>query len=94
MALAGARRRIGFAFTGGEALLTDVVADNGEFGHLADHLSALRYMFGVGAPGALIPRLRLLPEEKRVAGGIEPFIGFHFGASAISGACPWKKRRY
>jgi ADP-heptose:LPS heptosyltransferase len=83
MTLAGARRRIGFSFTGGEALLTDVIADNGELSHLADHLRRIALHVGCSRPGEeYIPRLRLLPAEKALAEGIAPFIGFHFGASA------------
>jgi ADP-heptose:LPS heptosyltransferase len=83
MTLAGARRRIGFSFTGGEALLTDVVADDGQLSHLADHLKRIALHVGCWRPGEqYAPRLRLLPEEKSIADGIEPFVGFHFGASA------------
>ena len=83
MTLAGARRRIGFSFTGGEALLTDVVADDGQVSHLADHLRRIALHVGCWPAGEdYIPRLRLLPEEKTIADRIAPFIGFHFGASA------------
>jgi ADP-heptose:LPS heptosyltransferase len=83
MTLAGAKRRIGFTFTGGEALLTDVVADDGRFTHLADHLRRIALHLGCWRAGEdYIPRLRLVADEKAIADGIAPFIGFHFGASA------------
>jgi ADP-heptose:LPS heptosyltransferase len=83
MTLAGARRRIGFSFTGGEALLTDVVADDGQYSHLADHLRRIAQHVGCWRDGDdYIPRLTLLPVEKAAAQSVAPFVGFHFGASA------------
>ena len=67
MTLAGARRRIGFSFTGGEALLTDVVADSGELRHLADHHRRIALHLGCWRAGdAYIPRLSLLPMRMRL----------------------------
>jgi ADP-heptose:LPS heptosyltransferase len=83
MTLAGGKRRIGFSFTGGEALLTDVVADNGELSHVVDHHRRIAQHVGCWRVGDdYVPRLRLLSKEKAIAESIEPFIGFHFGASA------------
>ncbi len=79
---AGARRRIGFDFTGGAPLLTDVVIDDGVLAHITEHHKRICERIGIW-PSSLIyqPFLKLTSNEKMQVAAIPPFIGFHFGAS-------------
>ena len=80
--LAGARRRVGFDFTGGESLLTDIVYDDGELAHLGEHHKRICSHLGIWENGRrYIPFLELTPDEKLKASNIPHYIGFHFGAS-------------
>jgi ADP-heptose:LPS heptosyltransferase len=89
LALSGARRRIGYAFTGGEALLTDVVPDDGTLKHLAAHHQRIAECLGVWTEThEYRPRLHISDEEVTVAADIRPFIGFHFGASKVLRSMP------
>lgn len=81
-ALSGAARRISFAFTGGAALLTDVIPDDGRLAHLAEHHRRILRHLGLWSPEqSYVPRLHLTASEAARAASIEPFVGFHFGAS-------------
>lgn len=81
-ALSGASRRIGFAFTGGEALLTDVVADDGQIRHLAEHHQRIAEHLGVWPVNrSYAPSIHISAQEAAGVAAIEPYIGFHFGAS-------------
>jgi heptosyltransferase-2 len=80
--LAGATRRVGFDFTGGGALLTDVVCDDGVMAHLTEHHQRICEHLGIWQPGEkYLPFLKLTAAEQAQAQNITPFIGFHFGAS-------------
>ena len=79
LALAGARRRIAYAFTGGAALLTDAVADDGRLRHIIEHHRDLARHLGMdmsdeeSVPG--LPRPAGPPPLPR------PLTGLHFGGS-------------
>ncbi len=80
--LTGAKRRVGFDFTGGGALLTDVVFDDGAMAHLTEHHQRICEHLGVWHTNEkYLPFLKLTPTEQAQAQDIAPFIGFHFGAS-------------
>ncbi len=79
--LAGCRRRIGFDFTGGADLLTEVVPDDGQLSHILDHHQRIARQMDAWDGQHFIPRIALSDAERRDAEAIEPFIGFHFGAS-------------
>jgi len=80
--LTGARRRIGFDFTGGGALLTDVVFDDGVMAHLTEHHQRICEHLGIWQRGEkYLPFLKLTAAEQAQDQNIQPFIGFHFGAS-------------
>ena len=80
--LTGAKRRVGFDFTGGGALLTDVVFDDGAMAHLTDHHQRICEHLGIWqASEKYLPFLKLIPDEEVQAQNIAPYIGFHFGAS-------------
>jgi ADP-heptose:LPS heptosyltransferase len=84
VALSRAPRRISYAFTGGEALLTDVVSDDGRLAHLAEHHRRMLVHLDAWPAGrSYTPRLHLSEQEMARAAAIEPFIGFHFGASIV-----------
>ncbi len=80
--LSGARRRVGFGFTGGAKLLTDVVFDDGVLAHLGEHHRRICCHLGIWDNMiSYIPFLTLTAEEKSTADEIPGYIGFHFGAS-------------
>jgi heptosyltransferase-2 len=80
--LTGATRRVGFDFTGGGALLTDVVFDDGVMAHLTAHHQRICEHLGIWQRDEkYLPFLKLTTEEQSQAQKISPFIGFHFGAS-------------
>jgi len=81
LALARAKRRVAYDFSGGSALLTDVVPDSGELRHIIDHHVTIAEHLGMPMSAAdRIPKL----EHKRNSGPaatLERRVGFHFGAS-------------
>jgi heptosyltransferase-2 len=80
--LTGATRRVGFDFTGGRALLTDVVCDDGVMAHLTEHHRRICEHLGIWQTDEkYLPYLNLTAAEQAQAQNIAPFIGFHFGAS-------------
>ena len=80
--LTGAKRRVGFDFTGGGALLTDVVFDDGVMAHLTEHHRRICEHLGIWQSNEkYLPFLKLTPVEEVQAQNVAPFIGFHFGAS-------------
>ena len=80
LALSRAPRRIGFDFTGGAALLTDVVPDDGRVRHNVDHHVALaRHLDLPVTQEERVPRLSA--PRRGVAVNLVPRVGFHFGAS-------------
>lgn len=75
-------RRVGFAFTGGKQLLTDVVPDDGSYAHLANHHQRIAEFLGVWPVGKkYLPQLILKDSEISEAEKIPSYVGFHFGAS-------------
>lgn len=82
MAFTGTRRKVGFDFTGGGPILTDVIFDDGILAHLSVHHQRIAEHLGLWPIGrAYQPELRLTEEEKVSANQIDEYIGFHFGAS-------------
>lgn len=80
--LTGAARRVGFDFTGGAPLLTDIVFDNGTLAHIGDHHKRICKHLGIWSDkDSYLPFLKLTADEKLKASNIPAFIGFHFGAS-------------
>jgi ADP-heptose:LPS heptosyltransferase len=84
LALARAGRRVAYGFTGGAALLTDVVPDDGALRHIIDHHAALASYLGMPMTAEeRIPALGL-PQRTRSPRHSRPrLIGFHFGASMM-----------
>ncbi len=82
LALAGARRRVGYVFSGGGQLLTDIVPDDGRHAHIAEHHRRIAEYLEMW-PSALAyrPELRLTKEEMLLAQQRSAYCGFHFGAS-------------
>jgi ADP-heptose:LPS heptosyltransferase len=80
--MSGCAQRVGFEFTGGSALLTTVVDDDGRLGSILDHHERLAAALGAFDGQPFVPRLALSEEEKRRANEIAEYIGFHFGASS------------
>lgn len=80
--LSGSVRRVGFNFMGGDALLTDIVLDDGEYHHLLKHhqniLSALNIHI---EPGNFIPKISLSKYEQHLSDSMSRYVGVHFGAS-------------
>ena len=82
LALAGAERRIGYDFTGGGPLLTDVVPDDGTPAHLADHHRRIAEYLGIWpANTSYVPVIKLTDEEAILARQRSVYCGFHLGAS-------------
>lgn len=80
--LTGAKRRVGFDFTGGGALLTDVVFDDGVMAHLTEHHQRICEHLGIWRNNEkYLPFLKLTPDEAVQVQNDAPFIAFHFGAS-------------
>lgn len=96
LALARAGRRIAYNFTGGAALLTDVVPDDGVLRHIIDHHAALaRYLH---MPMTDEERIPTLVFDKHTASEISVarasrLIGFHFGASMALRRMPLEEAR-
>ncbi len=78
----GPRRRVGFDFTGGASLLTDVVRDNGKYSHLIDHHQRIATHLKIWPTSKkYTPFLKLNLDELSKSSNIVPYLGFHFGAS-------------
>lgn len=74
--------RIGFDFTGGKGFLTDIVPDDGINKHLSlHHKSMAQYLNAWPTEAEYLPKINLKQEEIDQSKQIEPYIGFHFGAS-------------
>jgi heptosyltransferase-2 len=81
LALARAGRRVAYDFSGGAALLTDVVPDDGVLRHIVDHHAALAAHVGMPMTAAeQIPALGLPAKAGPRSDGMRT-LGFHFGAS-------------
>jgi ADP-heptose:LPS heptosyltransferase len=83
IALARATRRVAYDFSGGAALLTDVVPDDGVLRHIIDHHAALAEYLHM--PMTAEERIPSLGSPKRIISGMHRprLIGFHFGASMV-----------
>jgi ADP-heptose:LPS heptosyltransferase len=80
LALSRASRRIGYDFTGGAALLSDVVPDTGRLRHNVDHHVTLAHYLGLEvSQDERVPTLDA--GRRRAAVNLMPRVGFHFGAS-------------
>lgn len=78
----GPNRRVGFNFTGGRQLLTDIVPDDGRLRHLGlHHLNMANYLNIWKYQDEYSPSISLNVSELKEAAQIPGFIGFHFGAS-------------
>jgi heptosyltransferase-2 len=81
LALARAKRRVAYDFSGGAALLTDDVPDDGVLRHIIDHHAALaEYLCMPMTAEERIPTLGL-PKVTAPGTHRSRLIGFHFGAS-------------
>ena len=75
-------RRVGYNFTGGQQLLTDLVPDDAAHPHLLDHNHRIAQYLHLMPPGApFVSQLQLSEAERLQAARIAPYIGFHFDAS-------------
>ena len=82
LAFAGAKRRIGYDFTGGGPLLTDIVPDDGTPSHLADHHRRIAEYLGIWpANYGYVPAINLTDDEAAQTQNRNEYYGFHFGAS-------------
>jgi heptosyltransferase-2 len=84
LALAHARRRVAYDFTGGSALLTDVVPDDGALRHIIDHHATLASYLDM--PMTSQERIPALGFPQKISGrtrAIPGLVGFHFGASMV-----------
>ena len=79
--ISGCKRRVGFNFTGGGSLLTDIVPDDGEIRHILDHHERIANHLDAWNGQPFVPALTLNLTERRTAENILPFIGIHLGAS-------------
>jgi ADP-heptose:LPS heptosyltransferase len=83
LALARAKRRVAYAFSGGAALLTDVVPDDGVLRHIIDHHAAIaEYLCMPMTKEERIPALGV-PKDPASRMRGSRLIGFHFGASMV-----------
>ena len=83
LAFARARRRVAYDFSGGAALLSDVVPDDGVFRHIIDHHAVLAEYLRM--PMTAEERIPALGVPKRTDSEAQRSrrIGFHFGASMV-----------
>jgi ADP-heptose:LPS heptosyltransferase len=85
LALARARRRVAYEFSGGAVLLTDVVPDDGVLRHIIDHHAGIAAALGMHMTNEeRIPSLLTAGADRRavdVTSRPERRIGVHFGAS-------------
>jgi len=80
LALARARRRVAYDFSGGAALLTDIVPDDGSLRHIIDHHATIaQYLCMPMRAEERIPAL--IFGETTGPKKNSRLIGFHFGAS-------------
>ncbi len=83
LALARTKRRVAYAFSGGAALLTDVVPDDGVLRHIIDHHADLAACLGMQMNSQeRVPALSSR-NDGSVAREGRRRIGFHFGASMV-----------
>ncbi len=83
LALANAKRRVAYDFSGGAALLTDVVNDDGKLRHIVDHHAGIaEHLLMPMTVEERIPQLTI-HEDIAPAEGRVKRIGFHFGASMV-----------
>ncbi len=84
LALARAKRRIAYDFSGGTAMLTDVVADDGQLRHIIDHHAAIAEHLAMSMTDAeRVPTLTLPQDACDEAETTQRAVGFHFGASMV-----------
>jgi ADP-heptose:LPS heptosyltransferase len=84
LALARAKRRVAYDFTGGAALLTDIVPDDGALRHIIDHHAALASFLSMPMTAEeRVPTLGFPQEIRSRARAPSRVIGFHFGASMV-----------
>lgn len=82
LAFSGAAKRVGFDFTGGASLLTDVVCDDYGLSHLANHHQRIAMHLGVWQDNKpYVPRLKLSTEELLKSQSVQAYVGVHLGAS-------------
>lgn len=74
-------RRVGFDFTGGASLLTQVVPDDGRLASLLEHHERVAATLQAFDGRPFVSRITLTEQERVTAQSISPYVGFHFGAS-------------
>lgn len=81
LAFAGAKRRVAYDFSGGSALLTDVVPDDGELRHIIDHHAGIAELLNMPMNAQeRVPALGPPDTSDSSMRGVRR-VGFHFGAS-------------
>jgi ADP-heptose:LPS heptosyltransferase len=91
--LSGSNRRIGFNFMGGDALLTDVVWDDGQYRHLLEHHRQILNKLKIHVdPQDFIPRISLDEGEQLLSSSMHKYVGVHFGASLPLRRLPIKEQ--
>jgi ADP-heptose:LPS heptosyltransferase len=83
LAFARAKRRVAYNFSGGAALLTDVVPDDGVLRHIIDHHATLAEYLCMPMTGE--ERIPALGNSGKISSKTQGsrLIGFHFGASMV-----------
>jgi len=81
LALARAARRIAYDFTGGSALLTDVVPDDGVLRHIIEHHAAMAGYLGMQMTAEERTPTLLFNNKPESERPCRRRVGFHFGAS-------------
>jgi ADP-heptose:LPS heptosyltransferase len=82
MYLLKTKRRLGFDFTGGGELLTDVISDRPELIHVLDHHYQISEYLNLGANrDQFLPKLILSSNEKIKVANESSYTGLHLGAS-------------
>ena len=80
--LSNARVLIGWDFTGGAPLMTDVMKDDPNFEHIVDHHKAIAVALDALDRGnSYLPFMNLTTEERESVKHIPEYVGVHLGAS-------------
>jgi ADP-heptose:LPS heptosyltransferase len=94
LALSRAKRRVAYDFTGGAALLTDVVPDDGVLRHIIEHHEALALALSMPMTAdERIPTLRFNEPTESAARASRRRVGLHFGASLALRRMPLQEAR-
>lgn len=82
LTLAGVQRRVGYGFTGGASLLTDVIPDNGLMAPIVEHHRRIAEYLNIWPKNEpYLPVLQLTQKELDIIQQQQRYYGLHFGAS-------------